>query len=425
VRDQNEAKLRGAMESDAMPIDPHRLVAEVRAALPRDASVSVDGETIMGIARQIMPSYGERRLFNAGTTGCMGTGVPYAVGAKLARPEAPSVAIVGDYAFGAAALEVETAARVGAPVVFVVANNEGIAGHMIQDNFFPPDRRASRRSCPRTTRSSPSSSMAMPSASTSRARSGPRSTARSRRARCRWCTCAAIRRRRDSRAGSTCAEPRCASGPEAQNRDPGIGREADRFRAISFVGSPSTELRMKWFHGQARGLRPYSPRRAQPPALQDRPAGRDTMPGRIGPVHSRSRASFAANRIPPLSPALRELIERAYRTRAVQADRIFDLCRARFPHYGALDGDGLTKFRENLDMVVAAFYRLQLVEGRGPTPEELEPQRRAARERVRKASRSRRWWAATRWASRSCGRACSNISTRSPTCRASCSSASR
>jgi 2-hydroxyacyl-CoA lyase 1 len=138
ARDENEAKLRPAMESDASPIDPHRLVAEVRAALPRDASVSFDGETIMGIARQIVPSYGERRLFNAGTTGCMGTGVPYAIGAKLARPEAPSVAIVGDYAFGAAALEVETAARIGAPVVFVVANNEGIAGHSIQDGMFPP-----------------------------------------------------------------------------------------------------------------------------------------------------------------------------------------------------------------------------------------------------------------------------------------------
>jgi thiamine pyrophosphate-dependent acetolactate synthase large subunit-like protein len=138
ARDANEAKLRAAMECDATPIDPHRLVAEVRAALPRDASVSCDGETIMGIARQIVPSYGERRLFNAGTTGCMGTGVPYAIGAKLARPDAPSVAIVGDYAFGAAALEVETAARVGAPVVFVVANNEGIAGHSIQDGMFPP-----------------------------------------------------------------------------------------------------------------------------------------------------------------------------------------------------------------------------------------------------------------------------------------------
>jgi hypothetical protein len=85
-----------------------------------------------------VPSYGERRVFNAGTTGCMGTGVPYAIGAKLARPQAASVAIVGDYAFGAAALEVATAARIGAPVVFVVANNEGIAGHSIQDGMFPP-----------------------------------------------------------------------------------------------------------------------------------------------------------------------------------------------------------------------------------------------------------------------------------------------
>jgi thiamine pyrophosphate-dependent acetolactate synthase large subunit-like protein len=137
-RDANEAKLRASMESAATPIDPHRLVAEVRDALPRDAQIAIDGETIMGLARQILPCYGERKIFNAGTTGCMGTGVPYAIGAKLARPEAPSVALLGDYAFGAAALEVETAARVGAPVVFVVANNEGIAGHMIQDNMFPP-----------------------------------------------------------------------------------------------------------------------------------------------------------------------------------------------------------------------------------------------------------------------------------------------
>lgn len=85
---------------------------------------------------------------------------------------------------------------------------------------------------------------------------------------------------------------------------------------------------------------------------------------------------------PNLSPALRQLIERAFRSREAQAGQIFDVCRQRFPHYGALEGEALAKFRENLDMVVAAFYRLQLVEGRGPTPEELEPQRRAARERV-------------------------------------------
>lgn len=84
---------------------------------------------------------------------------------------------------------------------------------------------------------------------------------------------------------------------------------------------------------------------------------------------------------PSLSPALRHMVERVYRSREAQAREIFDRCRRQFPHYRALQGEALAKFRENVDMVIGAFYRLQLVEGRGPTPEELEPQRRAARER--------------------------------------------
>jgi thiamine pyrophosphate-dependent acetolactate synthase large subunit-like protein len=136
-RERNEAQLAAVMTSDENPINPYRLVHEIRGALPRDAAISVDGETIMGICRAILPSYRSRSRFNSGTTGCMGTGVPYAIGAKLAQPEFPSVAIVGDYAFGAAGIAVETAARVGAPVVIVVSNNEGIAGHLIQDHMLP------------------------------------------------------------------------------------------------------------------------------------------------------------------------------------------------------------------------------------------------------------------------------------------------
>jgi thiamine pyrophosphate-dependent acetolactate synthase large subunit-like protein len=135
---KNEAQLRAVLDSDAVPINPYRLVREVRDALPRDATLAVDGETIMGICRTVLPSFSARSRLNAGTTGCMGTGVPYAIGAALARPDRPSVAVVGDYAFGTALQDVETAARVGAKVVFVVANNEGIAGHMIQDHFLPP-----------------------------------------------------------------------------------------------------------------------------------------------------------------------------------------------------------------------------------------------------------------------------------------------
>ena len=137
-RARNEAGAAKAIHDASIPINPYRLVQEVAAALPRDAIVTEEGETIMGICRAMLPSYQNRGRLNAGTTGCMGVGAPYAIGAKLACPDKPSVAVLGDYAFGAAAMSVETAMRVGAAPVLVVANNEGIAGHMLQDAFMPP-----------------------------------------------------------------------------------------------------------------------------------------------------------------------------------------------------------------------------------------------------------------------------------------------
>ncbi|MBW2498238.1 MAG: thiamine pyrophosphate-binding protein [Deltaproteobacteria bacterium] len=135
---RNEEGARAVLGDDSIPINPYRVVAEVKDALPRDAIVTAEGETIMGICRAMLPSYGNRSRLNAGTTGCMGVGAPYTVGSALAHPDRLSVGILGDYAFGAAAMVVETAARVGAKPVFVVVNNEGIAGHMLQDAFFPP-----------------------------------------------------------------------------------------------------------------------------------------------------------------------------------------------------------------------------------------------------------------------------------------------
>ena len=111
----------------------------MRDAIDRDAVVTEDGELTMGVARQVMPTHVAKHRFGAGTTGCMGTGFPYAVGAKLARPDTQVVAVLGDYAFGAAAMEVETCARMDIPVVVVVSNNGGIAGHSIQDRYFPAD----------------------------------------------------------------------------------------------------------------------------------------------------------------------------------------------------------------------------------------------------------------------------------------------
>ena len=107
--------------------------------MPRDAIISCEGETIMGICRAMLPSYENRSRMNAGTTGSMGVGAPYVVGASLACPDRLSIGVLGDYAFGAAAMVVETAVRVGAKPVFVVVNNEGIAGSMIQERMLPPN----------------------------------------------------------------------------------------------------------------------------------------------------------------------------------------------------------------------------------------------------------------------------------------------
>ena len=136
---ENEGNVAEQMTSDQQPINHYRLVADVRDSIERDAIVTEDGEFTMGVMRQVMPTHVGRHRFGAGTTGCMGTGLPYAVGAKLARPDRQVVAVLGDYAFGAAAMEVETCARMDIPIVIVVSNNAGIAAHTIQERSFPPD----------------------------------------------------------------------------------------------------------------------------------------------------------------------------------------------------------------------------------------------------------------------------------------------
>ena len=110
---------------------PGDIVQALASVMPAETIVTTDVGSHKYLFGQYWPSRRPETFWMSNGLSGMAYGLSAAIGAKLARPEAPSVAILGDYAFGAAALEVETAARVGAPVVFVVANNEGIAGHMI------------------------------------------------------------------------------------------------------------------------------------------------------------------------------------------------------------------------------------------------------------------------------------------------------
>jgi acetolactate synthase-1/2/3 large subunit len=118
------AKLRQATAATPPGSDgrmhPNRLLAGLQAKLPPDAIVVADGGDFLAFARVALAA---STYLDPGALGCIGVGVPFGIAAALARPERPVVVATGDGAFGFNAIELDTAARHRAPVVFVVANN--------------------------------------------------------------------------------------------------------------------------------------------------------------------------------------------------------------------------------------------------------------------------------------------------------------
>jgi thiamine pyrophosphate-dependent acetolactate synthase large subunit-like protein len=114
-----------AMSAEQTPIHPLRLCKEVRDFLRRDAILVVDGQEILNYGRQAIPTFAPGHRLNSGAFGCMGVGLPFGVGAKVARPEAQVVVLHGDGSYGLNAMEIDTAVRHEIPVVVVISNNGG------------------------------------------------------------------------------------------------------------------------------------------------------------------------------------------------------------------------------------------------------------------------------------------------------------
>ncbi len=111
-------------------VHPGALVREV-AAFAREAwggasTLVADGGDILTWALAYTDAERPGRMLTTTTAlGTLGVGLPFALAAKVARPEEPVVLITGDGAFGMSAMEMETAARHHLPVIVVVANNGG------------------------------------------------------------------------------------------------------------------------------------------------------------------------------------------------------------------------------------------------------------------------------------------------------------
>jgi acetolactate synthase-1/2/3 large subunit len=121
----NRERSAPLLHSDATPIHPLRLCNEVKETISRDTILVVDGHEILNFARQSIPVYGAGTSLNAGPHGCMGIGVPFGIGAKVAAPDKPVLVLSGDGAFGWNGMEMDSAIRHNIPIVVVVSNNGG------------------------------------------------------------------------------------------------------------------------------------------------------------------------------------------------------------------------------------------------------------------------------------------------------------
>jgi acetolactate synthase-1/2/3 large subunit len=113
-----------AMEqSDAFPMMPERILAEVREVLPRDAIITTDvGWNKNGVGQQF-PIYTPGSILIPGGFATMGFGGPAAIGAKIAAPGKVVIALIGDGGFGQNPAQLATANHEDVAVIWLIMNN--------------------------------------------------------------------------------------------------------------------------------------------------------------------------------------------------------------------------------------------------------------------------------------------------------------
>ena len=128
------ARIRGGREavdgeraagSDTGRVSPYRLLRGLQEKFGSDSIFTADSGNGTFLAVEMLRLEKPGKLLAPVDYSCMGYAVPAAIGAKLARPECPVIALAGDGAFLMTGLELLTAAQLGvAAAVFVLNDGE-------------------------------------------------------------------------------------------------------------------------------------------------------------------------------------------------------------------------------------------------------------------------------------------------------------
>ena len=120
-----EQYTRPNFEIDAQPIRPERIVADCQAVLPADAILACDVGVNHNWFMQFWKARRPQTMLNSWGFSGMGFGAAGVLGAKLAAPDRPCVAIAGDGSFSMVPHVLLTAVEYDIPVVWVIWNNFG------------------------------------------------------------------------------------------------------------------------------------------------------------------------------------------------------------------------------------------------------------------------------------------------------------
>jgi acetolactate synthase-1/2/3 large subunit len=125
-----QAEVRAAVErdnallsSEADPIHPARIYGELVPRLADDAVVIGDGGDFVSFAGKYVEPKRPGGWLDPGPYGCLGAGLGAAIAARIARPSAQVVLLLGDGAAGMSLMDVDTLVRHDLPVVMVCGNN--------------------------------------------------------------------------------------------------------------------------------------------------------------------------------------------------------------------------------------------------------------------------------------------------------------
>ncbi len=120
---QHRALFRKALRPETTGFAPHQAIDVVRAVLPREGLLAVDvGAHTHQVGSQ-WTSHAPATFLATNGWSSMGFGIPAAIAAKLARPEAPVVCLLGDGCFQMTCGEVAVARRQGLAIPFIVLND--------------------------------------------------------------------------------------------------------------------------------------------------------------------------------------------------------------------------------------------------------------------------------------------------------------